>query len=376
MEYIMNGSHTGHRRTRSALRGWCALGLVAVTGAMVTIADAGSISQSLIASDVATAFVPISPVRILDTRPAPEGPIGVATAGKLGAGATLDVAVAGPGLAVPASATAAMLNITIDQDATLQSFITVWPTGEQRPLTSANNALPNLVASNSMLAKLGNGSISIYNQQGSVNVVVDVVGYLVPAGGGHVLLVGSGAPQPSNGNDGDYYLDASSHELFGPKNNGAWPVGSNLNGARGPAGVGGILGGMTRFNTAALNLPIATVSGTPIPFAVSGPVFGTFAPPTTPASTTTTTAGSTGMFEVTYRLDATASGVGTIQVYVNNVAQGPGTNIAAAIATQAFDSVLVAANQGDAVQLRFTGSIGTLTTTNTSSLVITQLASP
>ena len=371
----MDNSHTRQRRTRPALRGWCAAGLLVATGAMVKVADAGSISPS--SPEIETAFIPISPVRILDTRPAPDGPIGVTAAAKLGPGATLDVAVAGPGLAVPASSTAAMLNITIDHDATHPSYLTVWPTGEPRPLASANNALPNLVASNSMLAKLGNGSISVFNQQGSVNVVIDVVGYLVPTADdeGHVLLVGDGPPLPETGDDGDYYLDATNHELFGPKVNGVWPVGSSLDGAQGPAGLGGILGGMTRFNTAAVNLPIATTTGTAIPFAVAGPVFGTFASPTPPSTTTTTTTGSTGIFEVTYRLDATATGVGTIQVYVNNIAKGPGTNIAAAIATQAFDTVLISANQGDAIQLRFTGTIGLLTTTNTSSLVITQVAS-
>jgi hypothetical protein len=225
-----------------------------------------------------------------------------------------------------------------------------------------------------MLTKLGNGSISIFNQQGSVNVVIDVVGYLMPATGSadRSLLVGDGAPLTGTGTDGDYYLDATNHVLFGPKVNGVWPAGSSLDGA---PGVGGILGGMSRYNVAGINLPIPTTTGTAIPFATAGPVFGTFAPPTPPATTTTSIAGSAGLFEATYRLDATATGAGTIQVYVNNIAQGPGTNIAAAVATQAFDTVLISANQGDAIELRFTGTIGLLTTTNTSSLVVTQVAS-
>jgi hypothetical protein len=35
----------------------------------------------------------------------------------------------------------------------------------------------------------------------------------------------------------------------------------------------------------------------------------------------------------------------------------------------------MSANQGDAIELRFTGTIGLLTTINTSSLVVTQVAS-
>jgi hypothetical protein len=362
MEHEMNDRPRGNR---VVLRRWFAASLLVATGAMVKVADAGSVSQALVAEAPAV-FVATSPVRILDTRPAPNGPIGVATSAKLGPNSSLDVNVAGAGGALPANATAALLNITLDQDATAQSFLTVWPTGEERPLTSANNAQPGLIAANSMLAKLGtNGSVSIYNQQGSVNVVIDVVGYLVPASSGAGLLVGSGAPSAATGTDGNYYLDGSNHILYGPKANGAWPVpGSSLN---------GLPGGLGRFNTAALAIPNPTTTGTPIPFATLGPVFGSFMAPTVASTPTTITTGLTGIFEVRYRLDISAAGAGMIQVYVNNTPQGSGTNIGAAVATQANDTVLVPANAGDVIQLRFTGAVGAITTTNTSSLVVTQL---
>ena len=102
-----------------------------------------------------------------------------------------------------------------------------------------------------MIAALGaNGSISIYNQQGSVNVVIDVVGYLVAADGGtgSGLLVGTGPPGSDIGSDGDYYLDSSTHILYGPKAGGVWPApGSDLD---------GLPGGVSRWNTANLNVPI------------------------------------------------------------------------------------------------------------------------
>ncbi|MEO6126555.1 MAG: hypothetical protein ABIR32_22870, partial [Ilumatobacteraceae bacterium] len=170
-------------------------------------------------------LVSTDPIRVLDTRPG-TGPIGVPTATKLGAGQQLDLKLAGEGLVIPATATAAILNITIDSDASLQSFLTVWPSGQPRPTTSANNALPGLVAANSIIAKLGNGSISIFNQQGSVNVVIDLVGYLVPlkgaAGAGTTILNGSGAPASSLGSDGDFYLDTTGNILYGPRAGGLW----------------------------------------------------------------------------------------------------------------------------------------------------------
>jgi hypothetical protein len=60
-------------------------------------------------------------------------------------------------MSVPATATAALINITLDQNATLQSFLTVWPTGEPRPLTSTNNAQPGLIAANSGSLRPGHG---------------------------------------------------------------------------------------------------------------------------------------------------------------------------------------------------------------------------
>ena len=107
-----------------------------------------------------------------------------------------------------------MLNITLDSDATAKSFITVWPTGEPRPTTSANNAEPGLVSPNSTIAKLGaNGSVSIFNQQGQTNVIVDVVGYLVtldkvsgaggPGPAGPTGATGPAGPHGSGGDAGD-----------------------------------------------------------------------------------------------------------------------------------------------------------------------------
>jgi hypothetical protein len=116
---------------------------------------------------------------VLDTRNAAGGPIGISPGHKLGAGETIDVAVAGVG-AIPTEATSVAINVTIDEDATLKSFLTVWPTGQSRPNTSANNAEPGLVSPNSAIFQLGTGGkLSVFNQQGSVNVIMDVTGYFI-----------------------------------------------------------------------------------------------------------------------------------------------------------------------------------------------------
>jgi hypothetical protein len=151
----------------------------ALGGGMAIAANAPAPRQTTPAPEPANDFVGIQPVRVLDTRNAAGGPIGISPGHKLGAGETIDVAVAGVG-AIPTEATSVAINVTIDEDATLKSFLTVWPTGQPRPNTSANNAEPGLVSPNSAIFQLGTGGkLSVFNQQGSVNVIIDVTGYFI-----------------------------------------------------------------------------------------------------------------------------------------------------------------------------------------------------
>jgi hypothetical protein len=157
--------------------------VVAALGGGVAIANSGSAPRQVVSPPTSPAdFVGITPVRVLDTRAAAGGPIGV-PAGKLGPAESIDVAVAGEH-GIPADATSVAVNVTIDEDATLKSFLTVWPTGQPRPNASANNAEPGLVSANSAIFQLGtDGKLSVFNQQGEVNVIMDVTGYFLPEGG-------------------------------------------------------------------------------------------------------------------------------------------------------------------------------------------------
>ena len=98
-----------------------------------------------------------------------------------------------------------MINVTIDDDASLKSFLTVWPAGTPRPFTSANNAEPGLVSPNLTIAKLGpTGGISFYAQQGAINVAVDLVGYTVPLSS---VGTGGGGLEPICEAPGTYVYD-------------------------------------------------------------------------------------------------------------------------------------------------------------------------
>ena len=193
----MNHQETNQRAPRSAwVRTAIIVGALAVPATWGVASASGGASPSLLPSpmqvpDTTTtttvpsgvtfgpaSFVGIQPVRVLDTRGAGQT-VGVPAAAPIGANSTIDVQVAGLD-EIPAEATSVAINVTIDFDATSKSFLTVWPTGEPRPLASTSNAEPGLIMANSALMKVGtDGNISVYNQSGAVNVIIDVTGYFV-----------------------------------------------------------------------------------------------------------------------------------------------------------------------------------------------------
>jgi hypothetical protein len=116
-------------------------------------------------------FVPMSPQRIVDSRSGVGGP--------LGQGEHIDVAVAGIAT-VPPTATAAIVNVT-SVNSSLPSFITVWPAGAAMPTASTLNPRPGIPVPNLAYLKLGSaGRLSIYNNTGSTDYIVDVFGYVIP----------------------------------------------------------------------------------------------------------------------------------------------------------------------------------------------------
>ena len=118
---------------------------------------------------------PLTPARILDTRDGTGGGV------RLQPGASLDLQVSGRG-GVPASgAQAAVLNTAVT-GTTSSGHLTVYPTGEARPLASTVNFNAGDTVSNRVMAKLGaGGKITVFNSAGSSDVVVDVGGWYTDA---------------------------------------------------------------------------------------------------------------------------------------------------------------------------------------------------
>ncbi|MEO6159077.1 MAG: hypothetical protein ABIQ39_15785, partial [Ilumatobacteraceae bacterium] len=359
-------------------------------GSAVTVGVASAAGQApprieaAVTLQQAEVFVSVAPTRVLDTRgPNFLGPIGVPVAKKIGPNEQLDLMLTGSGKVIPDGATAAVLNVTIDNDATSESFVTIWPKGTPRPNASASNATPGSIMPNLTIAKLSaDGGISIYNLKGSINLVLDVVGYMVPMssvsgiGTGSTVLNGSGAPANSLGNDGDYYIDNSTHDFYGPKTGGTWPLPptsligpAGATGATGAAGAtgatgatgaaGGLLAAASAYNSGGL-LSVVPL-GTAVDFPTPGDGFGSNIVRT---NSTTYTLAATGTYQITYNISSADVGLlnGNVNVVKNStIAIGPGSKLAS-LFVGASNTVLVNATAGDTVQLVISGllTIGTL----------------
>ncbi|MGZ4794229.1 MAG: hypothetical protein ACXWBO_20420, partial [Ilumatobacteraceae bacterium] len=100
-----------------------------------------------------------------------------AGAGAIGQGVTTTMTVVGRGNVPLTGVGAVALNVTVTEP-TASSFLTVWPTGNPRPVASNLDFVAGQTVANSVLTKVGtDGTISIYNNTGAAQVVIDVVGW-------------------------------------------------------------------------------------------------------------------------------------------------------------------------------------------------------
>ncbi|HRE00134.1 MAG TPA: hypothetical protein PLV68_02475, partial [Ilumatobacteraceae bacterium] len=116
-------------------------------------------------SDQGGLFVPVSPTRQLDTRES--SPVAA------GESRALRVTTS----PIPAHASAVVTNVT-SVDASVQSYVTVWPQGADRPVASTLNPRPSVPVPNQAYLRVGsNGELRLFNFSGTTNLVVDTFGY-------------------------------------------------------------------------------------------------------------------------------------------------------------------------------------------------------
>ncbi len=160
------------------------VGVAAVLGA-ASVAAVGLVQYVTAASGSPSSFVPITPCRLVDTRPGDDHVGARPTA--IGANEVVTLAVWGTNgnCTIPTTATGIATNTTA-VNPTAGSFLTVYP-ADANPRPKASNLdylagsppTPNEVTVGLSAA----GAIDVYNLAGTVDVIVDIVGYYQRASG-------------------------------------------------------------------------------------------------------------------------------------------------------------------------------------------------
>ncbi len=129
----------------------------------------------------ASAYSAVTPTRLLDTRSSHQ---------TLGPNSSLNLTVAGPSVAggeVPAGATAVALNVTAT-NTTAPSYLSVYPAGSAQPTVSNLNWVAGQTRANLVIVPVGaNGQVTLYNSQGSADVVVDLEGFFATESSGSTI---------------------------------------------------------------------------------------------------------------------------------------------------------------------------------------------
>jgi len=139
----------------------------------------GDFAPETVAS-TAGSFVPLTPDRTCDTRPASvTGSTNQGSGQILGAGSNLAVQVLGDGGVPATNVTALEVNVTAT-DSPSPGFLTVYPGGTVPTAASVNWGPGETVPKFTIATLSSAGSSTVDHQMGSPDVVFDVVGYFSP----------------------------------------------------------------------------------------------------------------------------------------------------------------------------------------------------
>ena len=167
---------TRPRFARVGIAGLLAVATVTAVGVLHSVSASGT--------DIPSSFVPIVPCRLADTRSA--APIGPRTT-PIGASESVTFQVTGSngGCVIPATANGIASNVT-SVNPTSRSYLTVFPADDALPLasnlnwTSTSSSTPNQVT-----VKLSaTGAIKTFNNAGTIDIIIDIVGYYQPSTSG------------------------------------------------------------------------------------------------------------------------------------------------------------------------------------------------
>ena len=147
----------------------------AALAALVPVALASALLTSTETAQAATSagsYHPVPQTRIVDTR------FGVGVpAGKVGPNGTLTFSPLGQGGVPTTDVAAVVFNLTAVVPSA-GSFLTAYPTGPTKPEVSNLNVDAGVTRANQVTVPVGaGGAVSLYNAFGSVDILVDILGY-------------------------------------------------------------------------------------------------------------------------------------------------------------------------------------------------------
>jgi hypothetical protein len=133
------------------------------------IADvAGWFTDSTAAVGSAGLFVPVTPVRILDTRREPTAPTSPIS--------SLTRLIGSTAVVPPNAAVAVAANLTVTESGGA-GYVTAWPADTSRPLVSnLNTVRAGQTVPNAVIVPLGRDAVSLYTQAGA-HLIIDVTGW-------------------------------------------------------------------------------------------------------------------------------------------------------------------------------------------------------
>lgn len=151
----------------------------AASGAAATVARSTHGYSAAASTTGGSAFYPLTPCRIADTRNA-AGPLGGPS---LAAESTRSFPIADSSCGVPAGALAYSLNFAAVPKGPL-GYLTAWPTGQPQPGVASLNAVTGTVTANAVIVPAGtNGAVDVYTTN-NTDLVIDIDGYFAAPGAG------------------------------------------------------------------------------------------------------------------------------------------------------------------------------------------------
>ena len=163
-----------------------------VLGGQVSVLSSGGPVHVIVdaAGWFADGFQPVTPARVADTR---TGRCGF----RLGQGDRRSIEILGEGGVPVSGVAAAALNVTATNP-TSSSFLTVYPKGSARPVASNLNVVRDQTVANMVMTGIGDdGAVVVYNNLGTVDVIIDVTGWLQGPTSARALLDCQVLPAPA-----------------------------------------------------------------------------------------------------------------------------------------------------------------------------------